>query len=583
MRDMIAQLNYLDGLATLQIGAPGVKGDTGDVTPAATAAAGTATTKAGEAASSATTASTKAAEAASSATNASGSADTASTAASLALTRSTSAGDSAIAAAGSATAANNSMVTAAAAVEAATTQAEAATIQANTATTKADTATTQADTSSSSAVSSQTSALNASTSMDAAAASASAAATSAITSHASQVSADWNATSGVAQILNKPVIGSVTTVNSLSPDGAGNIALTTTNTPEGTNLYFTAARVLAQVLTGLSTATNAAITASDTVLTAAGKLQKQITDLLALKDATGGYAGLTLFKINFKNAANTFTSFFTNTNTAARTYAFQDRDGTIADNADLALKAALTGATFTGANYYAGMQSIAASPTINLSAATSNYIGLTTGTGPITAFTVPAGAKFTLRFVSGGITVNHNGGSLILPGAQNIVAVSGEVWEVIADAANSVRVISTSNVATGTEIQNAVNNSKHVSPIGLLDAVAFTKYFQSNDYTISSAAALSITHNIARTPVLMQVFVKCITAEGNYVTGDILQINPGAGASGSGCGLALSVGSVNINVRLGSAASPILLNDNGTGAVFAATNSKWSLFVRAWG
>ncbi len=56
------------------------------------------------------------------------------------------------------------------------------------------------------------------------------------------------------------------------------------------------------------------------------------------KDATGGYAGLTLFKINFKNAANTFTSFLTNANTAARTYTFQDRDGTIADNTDLSLK-----------------------------------------------------------------------------------------------------------------------------------------------------------------------------------------------------------------------------------------------------
>lgn len=54
------------------------------------------------------------------------------------------------------------------------------------------------------------------------------------------------------------------------------------------------------------------------------------------KDASGGYAGLTLFKINFKNAANTFTSFFTNTNTAARTYTFQDRNGTIADDTDIA-------------------------------------------------------------------------------------------------------------------------------------------------------------------------------------------------------------------------------------------------------
>lgn len=52
---------------------------------------------------------------------------------------------------------------------------------------------------------------------------------------------------------------------------------------------------------------------------------------VANKDASGGYAGLTLFKINFKNALNTFTSFLTNANTAARTYTFQDRDGTIAN------------------------------------------------------------------------------------------------------------------------------------------------------------------------------------------------------------------------------------------------------------
>ena len=68
----------------------------------------------------------------------------------------------------------------------------------------------------------------------------------------------------------------------------------------------------------------------------------------AAKDATGGVPGLTLFKINFRNVANTFTSFFTNSNTAARTYTFQDRDGTIADNTDLALKAPLASPVFTG-------------------------------------------------------------------------------------------------------------------------------------------------------------------------------------------------------------------------------------------
>lgn len=57
------------------------------------------------------------------------------------------------------------------------------------------------------------------------------------------------------------------------------------------------------------------------------------------KDISGGVAGLTLLKIGFMNALGTFKSFFTNANTAARTYTFQDRDGTIADNTDLAGKA----------------------------------------------------------------------------------------------------------------------------------------------------------------------------------------------------------------------------------------------------
>ena len=50
-------------------------------------------------------------------------------------------------------------------------------------------------------------------------------------------------------------------------------------TEGSTNLYFTTARVLGTLLTGLSTVTNAVITASDSVLSALGKLQKQITDL----------------------------------------------------------------------------------------------------------------------------------------------------------------------------------------------------------------------------------------------------------------------------------------------------------------
>jgi hypothetical protein len=55
----------------------------------------------------------------------------------------------------------------------------------------------------------------------------------------------------------------------------------------------------------------------------------------ANKDATGGYVGLTGFSINFKNAANTFTSLLANTNTAARTYTFPDKSMTVAGLDDI--------------------------------------------------------------------------------------------------------------------------------------------------------------------------------------------------------------------------------------------------------
>jgi len=51
--------------------------------------------------------------------------------------------------------------------------------------------------------------------------------------------------------------------------------------PEGTNLYFTTARVLATLLTGISFVTGGAIVSTDSILVAMGKIQKQITDALA--------------------------------------------------------------------------------------------------------------------------------------------------------------------------------------------------------------------------------------------------------------------------------------------------------------
>src|SRR5690606_16972103 len=59
--------------------------------------------------------------------------------------------------------------------------------------------------------------------------------------------------------------------------------------------------VRAAVLTGLSTATNAVVAATDTVLQAIGKLQKQITDHLA---ATNNPHGVTKSQVGLGNVDN---------------------------------------------------------------------------------------------------------------------------------------------------------------------------------------------------------------------------------------------------------------------------------------
>jgi len=99
--------------------------------------------------------------------------------------------------------------------------------------------------------------------------------------------------------------GNVQSVNTKT----GAVVLTTTDISEGTNQYFTAARVRAVVLTGLSLATNAVISATDTVLSAFGKLQAQITaNLSTLTSHTSNTSNphaTTKAQVGLGNADNT--------------------------------------------------------------------------------------------------------------------------------------------------------------------------------------------------------------------------------------------------------------------------------------
>lgn len=78
-----------------------------------------------------------------------------------------------------------------------------------------------------------------------------------------------------ATIRSELTGGNVTTALGYTPLSN---AATTTAVAEGTNLYFTEARVRSSLLTGLSTAAGTVVTAAHSVLQAIGFLQKQVSD-----------------------------------------------------------------------------------------------------------------------------------------------------------------------------------------------------------------------------------------------------------------------------------------------------------------
>lgn len=80
----------------------------------------------------------------------------------------------------------------------------------------------------------------------------------------------------------------------------------TTNITEGTNLYYTDARVRATVLTGFATGVNSAVLATDTLLAALGKIQTQITSNI-LANTTALPEGTNLYYTAARVRANTLT------------------------------------------------------------------------------------------------------------------------------------------------------------------------------------------------------------------------------------------------------------------------------------
>lgn len=220
--------------------------------------------------------------------------------------------------------------------------------------------------------------------------------------------------------------------------------------------------LLDTVLTGLSTLTNSAITATDSVLSAFGKLQAQITArfLKTGDDLSGtagnGYVGyptqssnpatpLTGFRLFADSSnrlswrgANGFVRVFDGTsNTADRTYTLPDSSGTVALTSDLNSKANVSGQVFTGnitaRQFSTPIQTFTPTGTTqtidwNAGSATILNLGSATGNVTLTLSNPVAGTYFTIKVTQGATPRN-----LIFPAGTITVGGGGNTYTSIAN------------------------------------------------------------------------------------------------------------------------------------------------------
>lgn len=162
-------------------------------------------------------------------------------------------------------------------------------------------------------------------------------------------------------------------------------------TEGSTNLYFKESRVRNTVLSGISLLTNATVTAADSVLSAFGKIQKQITDHLA---NVSNPHSVTKAQVGLGNVDDTSDA---------------NKPVSTAQQSALNLKANLSGADFTGP---ASVTVSSASPALKITqTGTGNALVVEDAASDTTPFVIDSsgavGIGTTPEF--GGVTINKSG------------------------------------------------------------------------------------------------------------------------------------------------------------------------------
>lgn len=126
-----------------------------------------------------------------------------------------------------------------------------------------------------------------------------------------------------------------------------------------------------------------------------------------------------------------------------------------------------------------------------------------------------------------------------------------------------------------------------IAGAGLLDGsvtAAKMNIFRSNPITLTPAAQTTLTHGLGAKPTLVNLWLKCITAELGYsVNDEVLATSGQSRQDGSAIGQSVRRNSTQIIVRLSSSGTIFDISHATTGDASNITSANWQLIVEALG
>lgn len=134
-------------------------------------------------------------------------------------------------------------------------------------------------------------------------------------------------------------------------------------------------------------------------------------------------------------------------------------------------------------------------------------------------------------------------------------------------------------IASTAETQAGTSTTKAVSPGGLLGALGMSNHYKHGDTTTvcATSGTTAIAHGLGATPRLIQIRLKCKTADNGYAIGDEIVVSL---RDNGGYGSTVSLDATNITVHWASLMWTSVTKGGGAGALLTATS--WYFIVDAW-